>query len=59
MDKIYWAVQDANVLAFGSPIYMGAESGWMKGTIDRVFASLAMNPNGPGYQTSSLPESRR
>jgi multimeric flavodoxin WrbA len=51
MEKIYKAITDADVIVFGSPIYMGAESAWMKGTIDRLYAFLAMNPDGPGYQT--------
>jgi multimeric flavodoxin WrbA len=49
MEKIYKAVKEADVVVLGSPIYMGAESAWLKGAIDRLYAFLAMNPNGPGY----------
>lgn len=58
MDKIYKAVKEADAVVFGSPIYMGAESAWMKGTIDRLYAFLAMNPKGPGYQTKLAPGKR-
>ncbi len=51
MNKIYKAVEDADVIVLGSPIYMGAETAWLKGAIDRMYAFLAQNPTGPGYQT--------
>ncbi len=58
MGKIYKAVQDADVVVLGSPLYMGAETAWLKGAIDRMYAFMAKNPNGPGYQ-SKLAEGKK
>jgi multimeric flavodoxin WrbA len=58
MYKIYKAVQDADAVVLGSPIYMGGETAWLKGAIDRMYAFMAMNPNGPGYQTK-LPAGKK
>jgi multimeric flavodoxin WrbA len=55
MSKIYRAVKNADAIVLGSPIYMGAESAWLKGAVDRLYAFLAMNPKGPGYQTKLAP----
>ncbi|MDW5563259.1 MAG: flavodoxin family protein [Methanomassiliicoccus sp.] len=51
MNKVYNAVKEADAIVLGSPIYMGAETAWLKGAVDRMYAFLARNPNGPGYQT--------
>ena len=34
MNKIYKAIKEADAVILGSPIYMGAETAWLKGALD-------------------------
>jgi multimeric flavodoxin WrbA len=41
MQKLYAAIEDADVIVFGSPIYMGQMSGQAKIFTDRLFAAIS------------------
>ncbi len=49
MNKVYKAIKEADAVILGSPIYMGAETAWLKGALDRLYATVAKNPAGPGF----------
>jgi multimeric flavodoxin WrbA len=41
MQKLYAAIEDADAIVFGSPIYMGQMSGQAKIFTDRLFAAIS------------------
>lgn len=52
MQSMYARIREADLIALGSPVYMGAESGRMKCFVDRFNAFLVPARTGPGSGSS-------
>lgn len=53
MQKLYAAIEDADAVVFGSPIYMGQMSGHAKTFTDRLFAAISPRFS-PHYKQKAL-----